>query len=129
MPIAYAVDDDRRYLMLTATGIVTRDEAIAAIDRQIADGLWAYGLLYDIRAATELPKPSEIFDILEYVRRQLGQHGPRGPVAIVAAPSRNAERVRMYSSLAEFRQTIATFKDVDEASRWLTTHIEPGHKR
>ena len=71
----------------TGTGTIIREEAIAAIDRQIAESAWTFGILYDIRTVETLPKPSEIFDILDYVRRQVGVHGRRGPVAIIATRS------------------------------------------
>jgi len=130
MPITYDVDEHRRWLLLTATGVLTAEETLAVIDRQIAEGHWTHGMLYDIRDAEELPKPSEIFTILEYVRKQVGQHGPRGPIAIVAPPSRNLQRVRTYASLTESTRLImATFDTVGEASIWLMAQMPPGEIR
>jgi hypothetical protein len=127
MPIMYDVDARRRWLLLTATGVVTADETLGVIDRQIAEGHWTYGMLYDIRDAENLPKPSAIFTILEYVRKQVEQHGPRGPIAIVAPASRNLQRVRTYTSLTEStRLIVATFDTVGEASIWLMAQTAPG---
>jgi hypothetical protein len=44
MAIGYARDDARRRILLTATGTVTHAEVIAAIDRQLHEGTWTYGV-------------------------------------------------------------------------------------
>src|SRR5262245_5051672 len=124
MPIAYARDDAQRRILLTATGTVTHAEVIAAIDRQVADGTWTYGMLYDVRAEALLPKMSEVLDFIDYVRQLVDQHGRRGPVAIVTTMPAHDRRARMYSSLSDpSRVTMASFGDIDEASRWLAEQI------
>ncbi len=120
MPIVYERDDEHRRVVWTGSGSITGDEAVAPIDRKVAEGVWTYGILYDIRDVATLPRPSELFDILDYVRRQVGQHGPRGPVAVVVSPSRNAQRVRTYASLTDPSRRLETFTDMNEALRWLT---------
>ena len=119
MPIGFERNDDRRRITLTATGTVTRDEALAVIDRQVAEGVWAYGIVFDIRSADALPKPSELFEILDYVRRSVREYGPRGALAIVAEPSQSHQGVRTYVSLSDPSRQFATFTDVHEAVRWL----------
>ena len=119
MPIAYVRDDDRRRLVLTATGTITCEDAIAAIDRQIDEGAWRYGILYDIRDVEILPMPSAIFDILDYVRGRVVTHGPRGPLAILTTAARDEPRVRTYTSLGHPSARVATFTDPEAASQWL----------
>jgi hypothetical protein len=123
MPIAYERDDQRRRIVLTATGLVTRDEVIAQINRQIAEDAWKYGVLYDIRGGVQLPKTSDVIDFVELVRGLVARHGPRGPVAIVTDVPANEQRARMYVSLTEpSRSTVAYFNNIDDAGRWLDTH-------
>jgi hypothetical protein len=127
MPIDYARDDQQRRILLTATGTVTHGEVIAAIDRQLTEGTWTYGVLYDVRGDPALPKMSEVLDFIDYVRQLVTQHGRRGPVAVVTDMPANDRRARMYTTLSDpSRVTMASFSDIDEASRWLNVQMAPG---
>jgi len=120
MPIAYERDDARRRILLTATGTVAHADVIAAIDRQVTEGTWAYAVLYDVRAESALPKMSDVLDFIDYVRQLVAQHGRRGPVAIVTTIPAHDRRARMYTTLSDpSRVTMASFADMAEASRWL----------
>jgi hypothetical protein len=126
MAIAYSRDDSQKRILLTATGSVSKDDAIEALQRQAAESVWTYAILFDVRVADALPKPSELLEILDYVRRQVVAHGPRGPLAIVAEPSRNEQRLRTYMSLSDPSRRLATFTAIDTAVRWLEEQREAG---
>ena len=49
MPIDYQRDDGRNLLTLTVRGDVTLADVLEITDRQVAEGLWTYRVLYDMR--------------------------------------------------------------------------------
>lgn len=125
MPIACARDDENLRLVLTATGKVTEGDINAQIDRQIADGVWQYAVLYDIRGAPEFPEMSTIFDLVALVRDRIAQYGPRGPVAIVTDRA-HEQRAWMYASLTDAsRMTVSYFSSMEDATAWLAQVRQP----
>ena len=49
MPVQYARDDAKGRITLTVSDPLTLEERIAAVERQLADGAWRYGLIIDAR--------------------------------------------------------------------------------
>jgi len=127
MPLHYARLDALRRVVLTADGEVTVDEWRAAVERQIAEGCWPYGLLYDARQRSNVHSTEEVRRIIDEVSSLIGQYGPRGPVAFVAAQPAAYGMARMYGILAtDVPFTYEAFQDVDAAGRWLDEQLRRG---
>src|SRR3954453_6710207 len=85
MPIDYDRDDDRRLITLTFTDPFTFEEALSQADRQSAEGTWEYAVLYDLRAMSRVPTPSQMQEGLSHIA-SLGGGQARGPVGIAIPP-------------------------------------------
>jgi hypothetical protein len=126
MPITYERDDERRRVIVTATGSVDLDEVLAVIDRQAREGTWQYGMLYDSRRASTVGSPADVRVGLKHVHTVSQTYGQRGPVAFVTTTPAAYAMVRLYSTLAGARhQAVEAFRDIGDAERWLAVHTEP----
>jgi len=126
MPSSYERDDARRRIVVTVEGDVSAAEALGIVNRQLADGAWTYGVLYDARNDTSQPSTADVRSIVEHVGRCIAQHGPRGPVAIVTRNPSNYGMARMYSTLGEpVKLTVEVFREIVEAEAWLVSQLPP----
>jgi hypothetical protein len=126
MPSSYQRDDARRRIVVTVEGNVSAAEALAVVSRQLADGAWSYGILYDARNDTSQPSTADVRSIVEYVGRCIVQHGPRGPVAIVTRSPSTYGMSRMYSTLGEpVNLTVEVFREIEAAEAWLESQTSP----
>ena len=118
-------DHDRRRLVVTFSGSVSKPEWVAMLAKQIEEGFWQYGVLFDGTAAGVSLRFLEPGSILRTVRELISEHGPRGPVAF--AVSDRAE----FALMAGYIQTIQAarlydveiFRDLDDAERWLDAKL------
>ena len=67
MPITYQRDDQRRRIVVTTIGIVGLDDMTAVMDRQAAEGTWAYGTLYDSRRVASVASQTDVRAGLKHV--------------------------------------------------------------
>jgi hypothetical protein len=121
MPLAYLVDHGRRRARQTGTDPIGTTDVIAVQDRQVADGAWSYGTLVDFTRVTWVPTSGEIRQFLAHVHALSADHGPRGPLAMVALPnSALFGMFRMYSILGEEAGArIVAFSSIEQAEGWL----------
>lgn len=126
MPLTFDRDDVRRRIVLTGTGVVTGKDVIAAIDRQAAEGLWQYSVLYETTAVTADPSADELRQIVMHTTDLIEERGPRGPVALVAPADAIFGMGRMYEALADERViTYRVFRTRAEAELWLAAARAP----
>ena len=97
MPLEYLVDHARQRLTIIERDPVDVPDVLAWLERQVADGAWAYGTLDDFRLLTWNPTSQEVRRILRRIGTLSATHGPRGPVAIVATPPL-VDRARTYAA-------------------------------
>lgn len=119
MPFHYEVDHAARRVSVLWRNPVAVAEMIEVVERQAADGAWAYGVLHDTRQVTNLDLAA-MAPALEASRRLSAAHGPRGPIALV--PS--LERVGVSQGLAikaRDDQQMQVFWSRDDAEQWLNT--------
>ena len=119
MPFRYEVDHAARRVSVLWRNPVAVTEMIEVLERQAADGAWAYGVLHDTRQVTNLDLAA-MAPALEASRTLSAAHGPRGPIALV--PS--LERVGVSQGLAikaRDDQQMQVFWSRDDAERWLNT--------
>lgn len=126
MPIDYLRDDPRRRIRVTASDPLTVVEGLALVDRQVADGAWTYGMLYDATLLSDPLSMKDVTSILAHIRTLVEMHGRRGPIAIVSRAARVVGKSQAYANLgAQTGLDIEVFWDTDEAERWLDTRLAP----
>src|SRR5712692_11779256 len=76
-------------------------DVLAWLERQAAEGAWAYSTLDDLRLVTWNPTTEEVRRILRRVVTLSATHGPRGPSAIVATQPVLFGMAHMYSALSD----------------------------
>jgi hypothetical protein len=120
MPIEYRQDDSRRIVVATSSGRVTLDDVLATIDRQASDGAWTYGVLFDARGSDAAPNAADLLALVKHVGFLTTKHGPRGPVAFVAAAAALEKQGRKYASLGALTALdVRIFAELADAERWL----------
>jgi hypothetical protein len=126
MPITYVCDDARRRYRITLTEPVTARDVIASLDRQVADGAWAYGAIVDTRSPFVPPSQSDMKGFVSRIRELVAQHGPRGPIAIVAKESTQIATAQMYLFFGGKTPSIEVFWHLDDAQQWLDEQMAGG---
>jgi hypothetical protein len=120
MPYQYARDDAARRIRITLTDPLTVAERIAAVEQQVADGAWRYGMLIDARyLALYTPNPAEMQAVVARVAELVAEHGPRGAVAIVSNRAAVISAGQMYNYYGGEKNAVEVFWDVDEARQFL----------
>ena len=118
MPMYQQRDDNRRLLRWTATSPVTLAEVVARFEGLIADDLWHYGLVVDLRAA--ILRDSDPDTLLLRVRELAAQHGPHGPMALVTKQLTDVAAAQVYAmESTRAGLCVEVFWDIDDASRWV----------
>ena len=120
MPVVYATDTKRRRIRIAPTEPVTLPELTATIDRQFYDGMWTFGVFVDLRLIHRPTSPADVQGFAAHLRGFVEQHGPRGPVAIVA---REPEALRAATTYAHFSgrpdPRVEVFWSTEDADAWL----------
>ena len=125
MPIGYERDDVRRRVVVTVEGPFAVADFLAVIERQRGDGVWTYGMLYDLRGMTGEPA---IDDLRQFMSEAERTTQPPGPVAILATHPAIYGRACTYASLVRAALRIGVFRDLDEAEQWLTAQAQAGEQ-
>jgi hypothetical protein len=116
----YERDDSARRVVITFEGPFQTSEALACIQRHRAEGVWHYGVLYDLRRMTGCPS---IVELRQLMSEDLsGPGGPgRGPVAFLANDRNLYGKACTYGMLGGSKLRIEVFRDPGEADLWLAT--------
>jgi hypothetical protein len=97
---------------------------MAIVDQQIAEGLWAYGILYDLRHTDDPTSREDAALVTAYVQAQSETHGRRGPVVLVTRAPAVLSGGLVYAYEAARRGVdIQVFWDLEEAEEWLTQRL------
>jgi hypothetical protein len=120
MPVQYVRDDAKRRITLTVSDPLTVEERITAVEHQLADGAWGYGLIIDARSmASFTPKLTEMQAAASRLAELVAVHGPRGPVALVSRQSSVIGASAMHNSLGVKTPGVQVFWDMDDAQKFL----------
>lgn len=122
MPFQYSRDDTARRVRLTASDPIVLVDMIDVLDRQLADGAWAYAALVDMRMVSSPATGSDLRAFTAHFRELVAEHGTRGPLVIVATNAGTIGSAQMYASVggAE-KRPFEVFWDIDLAERWLSS--------
>ena len=122
MPIHYQRDDAKQRINVRSEGMPTLEEVLAIMDRQAAEGVWSYAVMYDSREASRAPTPEELTIILKHIGELTAKHGPRGPVAMIIGNPEFFKAARKYAQLGELTALQAElFATPEAAELWLQT--------
>jgi hypothetical protein len=123
MAINFQRDDTHRLVILVGSGKVSVDEWAAAVARQLNEGIWYYGSLFDFTAVDTMVGFDEqgVFTALNELA---AAHGPRGPVALVSSTPNVYEGFVAYSARLEgLPYETRPFRDVNQAIVWLEQEL------
>ena len=120
MPLEYVLDHARQRLTIIGRDPLDVPDVLAWLERQVADGAWAYGTLDDLRLLTWNPTSEQVRRIIRRIGTLSATHGPRRPVAIVATQPL-FDRARTYAASlgALLGHVVDVFYEFAEAERWL----------
>lgn len=118
--IEYHRDDVKKRVTLVAQGEVTLTEVLEVMSRQVTDGAWAYGVLYDARLRRGALTSLELKRVAAATADYMDQAGPRGRVAFVVPDEGGYPMAVMYAIVgARLDGDNAVFRKMTDAERWL----------
>ncbi len=125
MPIAITRDDEQRRITVIVSDPWSVEEIAIAVDRQLAEQVWTYGTLYDLRGSNWVPSEADVLWLVKRGQQQVARHGARGAVAVLLDGNNQADLLRKYAEYgAEHSHlTVGVFEDPSEARQWLTAHL------
>jgi hypothetical protein len=118
----YDCDAGARIIRVVARQTLTVDDVVGIIDRQVAEGRWSFGILYDLRRVDAALSKQGAARVAEHANSMGAAHGPRGPVALVASTQLVAPRA-VYAIRTKQTMLVEVFWDPDEAQSWLTERL------
>jgi hypothetical protein len=123
MAINFQRDDTLRLVILVGSGKVSVDEWAAAVARQLNEGIWHYGSLFDFTAVDTMVGFDEQ-GVFTALKELAAAHGPRGPVALVSSTPNVYDGFVAYAGcLQGLPYQTRPFRDVNQAIVWLEQEL------
>lgn len=118
--IEYHRDDVKKRITLIPHGEITLTELFEVMSRQVSEGAWAYGLLYDARLRRGALTSLDLQQLAGVMADNIARVGPRGRVAFVVPDEGGYSMAVMYAIVgARLDGHNAVFRNVTDAERWL----------
>jgi hypothetical protein len=122
MPISSEVDHERRLIRHSLTDPLVFEDLCASIDRQWADQVWAYAVLYDARALAAAVPMGELRQLSGYIE-SVGLGQTRGPVGVFIAARAEMLRSGMaYASGTGRARDLEILLNQGQMDAWLDRH-------
>jgi hypothetical protein len=118
----YIRDDAHRRIRIVARDPLGAEDLCEIVDRQVREGTWTYGILYDMRATTGAGMSKmETRAVAEHVRAHVARRGARGPVALLTGTTDLVAVGQKYAYFlgSKLRSQFKVFWDLAGAERWL----------
>jgi hypothetical protein len=123
----YVADTQRRIVRVTARQLLTGADLIGIIDRQVREGRWSFGMLYDLRRTDRITSREDAETVVDHVQELVSLHGPRGPVALVTNRADMVATGQIYAFRTMRSMEMEVFWDLQEADAWLAGRVSgPG---
>jgi ribosomal protein L35AE/L33A len=120
MIIEYRRDHEARRITVVSGPTLNVVDLLEVVNRQAAESLWHYDVLYDERQTSTLLSGDDFRVVVAQVDLLTRTHGRRGRVAIVSRSVGEYGLARMYSILAETVELDSdVFHDLESAQAWL----------
>lgn len=128
MPLIYQGDTGAGYVLIEGYGHLNLDDWATAIAEQIEDGKWRSPTVFDVfdpSAVLSMAHTAAV--IARSVRELIGEHGERGPLAIVLANRELYEEGRAYVATMRtaLPHRLEVFATRGDAIVWLRTLGQP----
>lgn len=120
MPIAYALDPERRRLRAVASGPISFEDVRAHLLREHADGNLGYPELIDGTSAQVTFTPQQVRQIVALMH-ELGAEAPLGPAAVLVGSDLAFGMLRMLELLLDGTAMVKPFRSRLEAEAWLAS--------
>jgi hypothetical protein len=123
MPIDFQRDDHRRLITVTLTDPFTFEELLSQTDRQWAEGIWNYAVLYDTtHSARRFNSNDEIQQLVDHTL-VVGGGQPRAPVGVMIPPRPDILRGGLrLAEAAGPRRDLEILLTAAQVDAWLTRH-------
>ena len=127
VPIGINRDDEQRQITVVVSDPWSVEEIAIAVDRQLAEQVWSYGTLYDLRGSNSVPSEADVLWLVKRSQQQVARHGARGPVAVLLDGNNQGPLLRTYAEYGgeHSHLTVGVFDDPDAARQWLVAHHHP----
>ena len=122
MTIRWTIDHDRKRVVATAEGDVTRAEFDAYLDAMASEGALAYPKLFDGTAGDTSMDANELLALAVRIRSFHNQ--PVGPVALILPEDKSHLVLRVLGALAAAKRPMKIFRSLKPAQRWIDS-FEP----
>ena len=123
VPLVYQGDTGAGYVLIEGRGHLNLDDWATAIAAQIEDGHWQSPTVFDIcDPFAQLSMAHTAAVIARSVKELIGEHGQRGPLAIVMANHELYEEGRAYVDTVRpaLPHRLEVFATRAEAIAWLS---------
>lgn len=118
MPIYWTIDSRQRIMTAVAEGDVRKDDALAYLDAMSAAKASGYRRLFDGSSGEPLMSAAEIMEVAVRMR-DMQQHGPSGPLAVVMPGEKFPQFSRMLGILSVPKRPMRIFSSPVAARAWL----------
>jgi hypothetical protein len=116
----YVRDDAARRIHVTAHAALDASDLVDILDRQIAEGTWAFDILYDLRRVEGATAQADALIIADLVQGYVRTHGQRGRVALITRDDRMRGIGQTYANdIGKSGIAIQLFRDPVNADDWL----------
>jgi hypothetical protein len=125
LPFTYVRDDAKRRITATAEGPIATEDVVAFIEWQHAQGLWAYGVLCDLRGTKVLLSRTDLKGVVQTTKEQSERPADRGTIALVATDHETYLMACGYAALAgQANYEVQVFRSFEDAEEWLDLHVK-----
>lgn len=118
MPVEFTIDHAARLVHARAHGIVTLKDLEPFMDAVVVQNAMSYRKLFDGREAVGQYTSDDVMMLGARISAYATM-GPRGPLALVAAPGDGFEVASRFLNLGKNDRAAKVFLTVDEARKWL----------
>ena len=116
----YVRDDIRRRIRVTAHVPFQAADLVDILDRQVAEGSWTFGVLYDLSRVEGATARADAEIIADLVRGYVRMYGQRGRVALVTNDAGMRGVGQSYGhDVARSGVSLQLFDDLAAADNWL----------
>ncbi len=116
----YARDDTRGRIRVVAHSPLQAADLVAILDRQVSEGTWSFGILYDLSGIQGATARADSLVISDLVRSYVRTYGERGRVAMVTRDAMMRGVGQTYAQdVAPSGVSIQLFGDLADAESWL----------
>jgi len=128
MPIRYEIDESRRLVLVTGTGIVTHGDVLAHLTELNEDGRYQAPMkkLVDYRDVSDIQISTDASVVIATTKKKLSDRFAGEKCAFVASTDAVFGTARVHEARVDGAGiSTSVFRDLDEAMAWLELNPKP----